>query len=148
MRRLIVHHAPEICTHTIGQPKPSQAGSPELFAQEANRIRSMLGSNALRIEHVGSTLRAWARPEADHRYVAGNCGLRVPAREAGYLLRIRESEWYEHRMFKGPETDINLHVFSAHCPEVGRMLMFRDWLRENAAAARFIETHAAKSSTP
>ena len=26
---------------------------------------------------------------------------------------------------------INLHVFSAGCPEIDRMLMFRDWLRHN-----------------
>jgi transcriptional regulator with GAF, ATPase, and Fis domain len=36
-------------------------------------------------------------------------------------------------MFKGPDTDINLHAFSAGCPEVDRMLMFRDWLRVNPA---------------
>ena len=34
-------------------------------------------------------------------------------------------------MFKGPENDVNLHVFSVSCPEVGRMLAFRDWLRAN-----------------
>jgi GrpB-like predicted nucleotidyltransferase (UPF0157 family) len=51
----------------------------------------------------------------------------------GYSLRIREANWHEHRMFKGPETEINLHVFSAGCPEIDRMLIFRDWLRGNAA---------------
>src|SRR5712692_11622276 len=30
-----------------------------------------------------------------------------------------------------PDTDINLHTFSAGCPEIDRMLMFRDWLRAN-----------------
>lgn len=30
--------------------------------------------------------------------------------EAGYQLRIREPGWYEHRMFKGPENRVNLHV--------------------------------------
>ncbi len=52
---------------------------------------------------------------------------------AGYVLQIREPEWYEHRLFKGPDTDINLHVLSAGCPEIDRMLLFRDWLRSNAA---------------
>ncbi len=52
---------------------------------------------------------------------------------AGFSLRIREPLWHEHRMFKGPETDINLHVFSLGCPEIDRMLLFRDWLRRNAA---------------
>ena len=36
-------------------------------------------------------------------------------------------------MFKGPDTEINLDVFSSGCPEIERMLMFRDWLRSNAA---------------
>ncbi len=58
----------------------------------------------------------------------------VPALEsAGYVLRIREPSWYEHRMFKGPGADVNLHVFSAGCCEIDRMLLFRDWLRDNAA---------------
>ena len=32
-------------------------------------------------------------------------------------------------MLKGPDTNINLHVFSAGCVEIARMLTFRDWLR-------------------
>jgi GrpB-like predicted nucleotidyltransferase (UPF0157 family) len=58
----------------------------------------------------------------------------LPALQAaGYLLRIREANWYEHRMFNGPDTEMNLHVFSSGCPEIDRMLKFRDWLRGNAA---------------
>ena len=56
----------------------------------------------------------------------------VPDMEtAGYVLTIREPDWYEHRMFKGPDTDINLHVFSSGCTEIDRMLLFRNWLRSN-----------------
>jgi GrpB-like predicted nucleotidyltransferase (UPF0157 family) len=36
-------------------------------------------------------------------------------------------------MFKRPGANINLHVFSAGCSEIDRMLLFRDWLRGNAA---------------
>ena len=37
--------------------------------------------------------------------------LYVPALEArGYVLRIREPDWHEHRLFKGPDININLHV--------------------------------------
>jgi GrpB-like predicted nucleotidyltransferase (UPF0157 family) len=36
-------------------------------------------------------------------------------------------------VFKGPDTDINLHVLSRGCPEIDRMVMFRDWLRSNAS---------------
>ena len=56
----------------------------------------------------------------------------VPAMEAaGYVLRIREPEWHEHRVVKGPDTDINLHVFTIGCSEIARMVRFRDWLREH-----------------
>ena len=47
-------------------------------------------------------------------------------------LRIREPEWFEHRLFKGPDTAVNLHVFGAACEEVDRMLAFRDRLRADA----------------
>jgi GrpB-like predicted nucleotidyltransferase (UPF0157 family) len=45
----------------IGQHKrdltivPYQSGWKELFEQEANRLRNVLGKKALRIEHIGST---------------------------------------------------------------------------------------------
>jgi GrpB-like predicted nucleotidyltransferase (UPF0157 family) len=47
----------------------------------------------------------------------------------GYVLRIREPDWLEHRVFKGPDTDVNVHVFAADSPEIVRMLAFRDRLR-------------------
>jgi GrpB-like predicted nucleotidyltransferase (UPF0157 family) len=50
-------------------------------------------------------------------------------------------------MFNGPDTDINLHVFSSGCPEIDRMLMFRDWLRSNAAEG-MNETTNARSEEP
>jgi GrpB-like predicted nucleotidyltransferase (UPF0157 family) len=46
-----------------------------------------------------------------------------------YTLHLREPAWHEHRLFKGPGDDVNLHVFSADCPEIDRMLAFRDRLR-------------------
>ena len=49
------------------------------------------------------------------------------------MLRIREPKWYEHRLFNGPDTDINRRVFSSGCPEIDQMLLFRDWLRDSAA---------------
>jgi GrpB-like predicted nucleotidyltransferase (UPF0157 family) len=58
---------------------------------------------------------------------------------AGYVLRIREKAWNEHRMFKGPDIDVNLHVFTVGCPEVDRMLAFRNWLRGNEAECKLYE---------
>jgi GrpB-like predicted nucleotidyltransferase (UPF0157 family) len=54
----------------------------------------------------------------------------VPSLEAeGYVLRIREPDWYEHRLLKAADIRANLHVFSEGCEEIDRMLTFRDWLR-------------------
>ena len=64
----------------------------------------------------------------------------MPALEAaGYVLRIREPAWYEHRLFKDPDTDVNLHVFTAAAPEIDRMLAFRDRLRNDDAERRRYE---------
>ena len=112
---------------------------PELFRREADRLRSLLGRLALRIEHTGSTSVPGlaAKPVIDILLVVTNSGEEdsylAPLHAAGYVLRIREPEWYEHRMLNGPDTDINLHVFSPGCPEIDRILLFRDWLRNNPA---------------
>jgi GrpB-like predicted nucleotidyltransferase (UPF0157 family) len=111
---------------------------PPLFEREATRIRAALGSHALSIEHVGSTSvpRLAAKPKIDILLVVANSADEssyVPALEgAGYKLQIREPDWFEHRMFKGPDTDVNLHVFSQGCEEIERMLLFRNWLCNNA----------------
>jgi GrpB-like predicted nucleotidyltransferase (UPF0157 family) len=110
---------------------------PELFEREAYRIRSVLGEKVSLLEHVGSTSvpGLCAKPIIDILLVVANSSNEtsyVSALEAaGYTLRIREPEWFEHRMFKGPDIEINLHVFSDGVSEVIRMLKFRDWLRAN-----------------
>ena len=107
------------------------------FEQEAQRIRSVLVDRALRIEHVGSTSvpNLAAKPIIDILLVVVDSAdepAYVTALEAGgYVLSIREPEWYEHRMLKGSDTKINLHCFSQGCAEIERMLQFRDWLRIN-----------------
>ena len=110
---------------------------PRLFLREAERITAALGGSALRVEHVGSTSVPGlvAKPMIDILLVVANSQNEkayVPALEAvGYVLRVREPDWHEHRMFKGPDNAINLHVFSRDDDEIDRMLIFRDWLREN-----------------
>jgi GrpB-like predicted nucleotidyltransferase (UPF0157 family) len=112
---------------------------PVLYAREEERIRSILGGRVIRIEHTGSTSVPGlpAKPIID-------ITLEVPdsAAEAeyvadleagGYALRIREPDWFEHRLFKGPDTSVNLHTFSAGCEETDRMVLLRNWLRSNAS---------------
>ena|SRR2546421_1164712 len=118
---------------------------PRLFEREARRIQAALGDRVLLIEHTGSTSVPGlaAKPRIDILLVVANSAdepAYVPALEAaGYVLCIREPDWYEHRVFKGPDTDVNLHVFSPGCTEIDRILLFRDWLRSNASDRRLYE---------
>lgn len=112
---------------------------PHLFEIEASRMDAALGDRALQVEHVGSTSVPGlaAKPLIDIVLVVANSAdepAYVPALEAaGYTLSIREPDWYEHRLFKGPDTNINVHTFSAGCSEIERMLLFRDRLRSHQA---------------
>jgi GrpB-like predicted nucleotidyltransferase (UPF0157 family) len=113
---------------------------PRLFDREADRLRSALGTVALRIEHVGSTSvpGLMAKPVVDVLLVVADSADEpryAPQLDAaGYVLRIREPDWFEHRLFSGPDTSVNLHVFSTAAAEVERMLRFRDRLRDDDAA--------------
>jgi GrpB-like predicted nucleotidyltransferase (UPF0157 family) len=115
------------------------AAWPGLYEREAARIRSALGEQALLLEHVGSTSvpQLAAKPRIDIVLAVADSSDEsgyVPILErAGYVLRIREPDWHEHRLFKGPDTEVNLHVFSEGCIEIDRLLRFRDHLRRDEA---------------
>jgi GrpB-like predicted nucleotidyltransferase (UPF0157 family) len=138
----------ELAEVTIGGPRPLLGPVeihdydpewPRLYEREEERIRVALGDRVIRLEHVGSTSVPGlpAKPLIDIALEVPNSAdesAYVPTLEAtGYSLRIREPDWFEHRLLKGPDSDVNVHVFSADCEEVDRMLLFRDWLRGNAA---------------
>jgi len=118
---------------------------PHLFEREEQRIRLALGDRAVQVEHVGSTSVPGLSAKAIIDIVlvvADTTDERayVPALEAaGYRLRVREPDWFEHRLLKGADPDVNLHVFSAGCPEIERMLVFRDHVRRNAADRELYE---------
>src|SRR5215218_8573409 len=138
-----------LATITIGERVPhndkiilmeSDPEWPVMFAQEESRISTALGDRALILEHVGSTSvpGLMAKPIIDILLVVPDSADEssyVPhLQAAGYVLRIREPEWFEHRLFRGPDTSINLHVFSSGAAEVQRMLRFRDRLRDDDVA--------------
>jgi GrpB-like predicted nucleotidyltransferase (UPF0157 family) len=131
---------------TVGERTPHNApvtlvdydpGWPGLFEREAGRIRRILGGTVVRLEHTGSTSVPGlaAKPIIDITLIVPDSADErsyVPQLEAaGYVLRIREPAWHEHRVLKGPDTDINLHVFSRGSIELERMVGFRDWLRSH-----------------
>ena len=132
----------------VGELKPHDAqitlveydpAWPKNFAREAKRIKAALGERLIMVEHVGSTSVPGlvAKPIIDILLVVANSADEpsyvTELEAAGYVLRIREPDWHQHRLFKGPDTNINLHVFTQGSEEILRTLMLRDWLRTSEA---------------
>ena len=137
----------QIIAATVGERQPLNStihlapydpAWPSLFTRLAKQIRETLGDNLLLLEHVGSTSVPGlsAKPIIDMVLAVADSSDEAsyvkPLEEKGYRLRIREPDWYEHRLLKPPDARGNLHVFSAGCEEIERMLLFRDWLRDHA----------------
>jgi GrpB-like predicted nucleotidyltransferase (UPF0157 family) len=108
------------------------------FELHAERIAGALGRAALRVEHIGSTSVPGLAAKAIIdilvvvRDSADESAYLSQLEAAGYALRVREPEWHEHRMFRTPEQDVHVHIYSSGCPEIERVLTFRDRLRRNA----------------
>jgi GrpB-like predicted nucleotidyltransferase (UPF0157 family) len=123
-------------------PDPEWASE---YAEHGARIQAALGTQVERVEHVGSTSVPGlaAKPVidivlvvTDSAYEAGY----VPDLEAaGYALQFREPDWYEHRFLRDHDPDVQIHVFSVGCPEVERMLLFRDRLRSRSEERELYE---------
>ena len=117
----------------------------ERFSVEAARIEGRLGAGALRVEHVGSTAVCGlaAKPIVDILLVvtdpSNEAAYVPPLRDAGYELRIREPEFFEHRMLRTADRGVHLHVFGPDAAEVDRMLAFRDTLRTDTSAKQRYE---------
>jgi GrpB-like predicted nucleotidyltransferase (UPF0157 family) len=118
---------------------------PQWFEQAAERVRGALGDKVLLLEHVGSTSVPGlpAKPLIDINLVVADTtdeDAYVPPLEAiGYVLRIREPDWFEHRLLRGFEPPVNLHVFPPECEEVEAMRLFRDHLCANEADRKLYE---------
>lgn len=139
---------------TVGDHKPHNStirlvlydpSWPLQFSRLEHLVRQALGDKVLLLEHVGSTSVEGlsAKPVIDMVLVVADSSdedTYVPQLEArGFVLHIREPEWFEHRLLKAPEVEANLHVFSHGCDEVTRMLVFRDWLRSHSADKKLYE---------
>ncbi|WP_280244230.1 GrpB family protein [Nocardia abscessus] len=125
---------------------------PSWYSEEEAVIRAVLGAVALRIEHTGSTSVPGlaAKPLIDILLLVPDTAdeaAYVPALEAaGYALRIRQPDWYQHRCLvrrldTGASRDVNLHVLSPEsgAPEIERILAFRDRLRTHDSDREYYE---------
>lgn len=121
------------------------ADRPKQFERHRRNISCALGDAALRIEHIGSTAvpDLAAKPIVDILVVvadaADESSYLALLEAAGYVLRVREPDWHEHRMFRTPSRDVHVHIYSAGCPEIERNLTFRDRLRRNSEDRRRYE---------
>jgi GrpB-like predicted nucleotidyltransferase (UPF0157 family) len=122
------HFTPVICDY--------DAAWPVRFAELEARIGTALASAALAVEHIGSTsvpglaakpiidvLLVVADVDAERSYVP-------PMEDAGFVLRVRE---VGHRMFRTPERDVHVHVYSSGDQAITDYLDLRDWLRVDEA---------------
>lgn len=136
----------QIIAATVGERKPLNGpiylapydpAWPQHFEQLKRPIQEALGEKVRLLEHVGSTSVPGlsAKPKIDIVLAVADSSDEasyVELLEAkGFTLRIREPDWFQHRLLKPPTIDGNLHVFSEGCEEIERMLLFRDWLRSH-----------------
>lgn len=118
---------------------------PARYEQVARAVRAALGGKVLRLEHAGSTSVPGlaAKPVIDMVLAvadsADEAAYIPPLEAAGFVLTIREPDWFEHRLLKPPEINGNLHVFTEGCEEIETMLLFREWLRAHEEDRRHYE---------
>lgn len=116
------------------------------YEREAARIRTALGSSAVVVEHVGSTSvpHLAAKSILDILVLVADSrdeSAFVPALvEIGLVFERREPHWHEHRLLRGSDPAVNLHVFSVGDQEAARMVLFRDHLRRDESDRILYET--------
>jgi GrpB-like predicted nucleotidyltransferase (UPF0157 family) len=109
---------------------------PATFERHRALLRRALGGRARRIDHVGSTSVPGlaAKPIVDIQVTVDDpddeAAFAPDLARAGYQLRVREPR---HRMFRTPGRDVHVHVWGAGSHDERRHVLFRDWLRVDAA---------------
>lgn len=123
-----------------------------VFAELETEIGRVLGDKVLLLEHVGSTSVPGlsAKPIIDMVLAVADSsnesGYAPQLETIGYVLKIREPDWYEHRVLKLQATKANLHVFTSGCEEIERMIAFRDRLRNYPEDMKLYEAAKHKLS--
>jgi GrpB-like predicted nucleotidyltransferase (UPF0157 family) len=115
----------------VVEPDPTWATT---YDELAARVHAVLGSRVVALQHVGSTAVPGlaAKPVIDVDLIVADSAdeaAYVPDMEAdGWVLRIREPAFEEHRLLRLEEPECNLHVWSRGAGEPQRHRIFRDWL--------------------
>ncbi len=117
---------------TVVDPDPAWA---EAGSALAAVVRAALGPRVLQLDHIGSTAVPGlaAKPVVDLDLVvadpADEAAWVPPLVAAGFVLRVREPWWWEHRMLRFAQPACHLHVVGPDSPVPWRDRIFRDHLR-------------------
>jgi GrpB-like predicted nucleotidyltransferase (UPF0157 family) len=122
---------------------PYDCGWPAAFAVVARQLRGLLGSVALRIDHVGSTaiFGLDAKPVIDVQVSVAALEphdlFSRPLEGSGFVFR-RENPERTKRYFREPagERRTHIHVRRAGSFSEQFALLFRDYLRQNGERAK------------
>ena len=112
------------------------------FEQVQASLAEALGPKALSIEHFGSTAVPGLGAKGIVDVLVGVEDVEDeaafgPALEAhGFAIRVRQPG---HRMYRTPELDVHVHVFTEGSDEARIRLLFRDWLRHSSGDRRLYE---------
>jgi len=112
------------------------------FEQVHAALQDALGPLAHRIEHFGSTAVPGLGAkgiidvmvtvdDADDETAYG-----VPLERHGFHIRVRQPG---HRMYRTPDLDVHVHVFTEGGEAARIRLLFRDWLRHDESDRRLYE---------
>ena len=127
---------------TVVDPDPAW---PQVFVALAAVVRGALGPRVLQLDHVGSTAVPGlaAKPVVDIDLVvadpADEPAYVPPLESAGFVLRVREPWWWQHRLLRLGSPMCNLHVVGPDSPVPWRDRLFRDHLRRSAEDRRLYE---------
>jgi len=108
---------------------------PQLFQDEATKIKEAIGNNCIAIYHIGSTSVSGlsAKPIIDILPVVLNLkdvdASNLNMQQLGY--EVKGECGFMLRRFFVKENAFHVHVFEQSNPEIERHLKFRNWMRNN-----------------
>lgn len=122
--------------HKIITIVPYNPEWPQMFAEEAAKIKEILGSHCLRIEHIGSTAVPGlaGKEDLDILCVVDHLQSSLPLQSIGYTFK---GELFPLRYFfskNTPQSKVNLHVAEDDHGSIALHLCFRDYLRTHEDA--------------
>lgn len=116
---------------------PYQTDWPQLYAQEAAKIKEALGDNCIAVHHIGSTSVPGlsAKPVIDMIAVIKNPDTAVaPLENLGFQYKGEYNIPMRLYFNRSTGIDTNLHVYQENHPEIDLNLLFRDYLRQHPEA--------------